>query len=279
LRSDSHHEVDRPCVSVSDSSIETESSKDRITSEPVIARHYTSEDNGHLSTNDHLSKSQTVFSNEKANDSSGSPAIVKDDDILEVHSSASPVSVGEDTSEQAVDKLTELNLDKTESYDSDANNFTINERSLHQLDDNLVASSVDMEPAEIEKLNYDDNDAIHYSPRQSSSVLGGSRLPTLAESAAYPFDESGLGHGTDKGHSSKVVASRRQRKISAKRCELYRRLLSSEDSMKTSDVDCDIFDLQSLSSSSDDDDDATDLNLDSNSDHSYLVHCLYVCYF
>jgi len=204
-----------------------------------------------------------------------------DDNTSEVHSTdfKSPADCDDRVgSPQGVGDLPGINADNTgaaEGGDSSIGETLDCRMPFHHSVDSLIGGSADMEPANRAWLNFegdrvlDGSDDSHRSSQRYPLVHADS---SCSQSKSPVREEVSVNNAADARSSESSVI--RRRRISATRSALYRRLLSSETA-GSSDTDFtgDIFDLQSLSSSSDDDDaiDVSDLNVDSGSDHSYLV--------
>jgi len=149
----------------------------------------------------------------------------------------------------------------------------------HHIGDDTLAGSVDTEPVDSKRPNFDGdgvlsdyNDNRRFSLQRQRETS--SRSQTVDERISQDI-EAALVYDTSKARG----VEKRKRRVSAARSALYRRLLSSETAGASDpeDLTGDIFDLQSLSSDDDDDDDdddgddISDLNVDSDVDRPSLV--------
>jgi len=143
------------------------------------------------------------------------------------------------------------------------------------VDDSLLDSTADVDLAEAETWQNCDRNVASYRDGRSRSdnrLVQDDNCSRANNDNVSPSIEP-----VPVDAASEEAGVSRKRRISATRSALYRRLLSSETAGSSDpDVSCDIFDLQSLTSDDDGvDSDASDANLDSTSDHSYLV-CFYL---
>lgn len=262
LQQSASHGTDQNDAVVSGSLV-TEVRVHETASVPITTRH-SGTDAVNCQSSDTLAV--TVYSSGQNSSQTPADKVVNTADI---ESPTAPDCVSKDGSDLPI-----ANADKTgvaESYRSSLN-MSEYHTGFHRDEGGILGSSADVELTEIERRKFDGDGVLNGDDDIDQNLSGyqNSRFHTVGESVVVSSME--LENDVAEVHRSEAIVNR-QRRVSAARSALYRRLLSSETA-GSSDVDmsCDIFDLQSLSSSDDDDDsDNGDLNLDSSSDRSFLV--------